>query len=130
MKIFTKDNSNWDDKVNFVDIHDVFVGYDMSQSCCEHAGWYITNKEGFNNEDAITPDEYTSKVLDEYIFTPDYFKMQNNGDDECDEFRFLTFRLEAQGKEHLYLKLFNCHNGYYSHGFEFKSFMCEMKGNI
>ena len=36
MKIF-EDNI----KVNFVDENNVFVGYDMRQSCCEQAGYFF-----------------------------------------------------------------------------------------
>lgn len=32
-------------KVNFVDVNNVLVGYDLSQSCCEYAGWYIMNRQ-------------------------------------------------------------------------------------
>lgn len=44
MKIFTKENSNWDSKVNFVDENNVVLGYDLSQDCCEHADWFIADK--------------------------------------------------------------------------------------
>jgi len=32
MKVFSKDESSWGSKVNFVDESDVYVGYDMESS--------------------------------------------------------------------------------------------------
>ena len=44
MKIFTGDNTQWADKVNFVDDTNTMLGYDLSQSCCEYANWFIDDK--------------------------------------------------------------------------------------
>ena len=42
MKIFNKlEKNGWGRKVNFVDENNVVLGYDMSQDCCERAGWFI-----------------------------------------------------------------------------------------
>lgn len=116
MKIFTGSESSWDEKVNFVDDSDVFVGYDMGQECCEHADWFIAEK--------ITPYSYNDnhgiKAPDvaAYNFDKDFF--QEVESDDLDLGGMVAFKLVADGKPDLYLHLFNCHNGYYGHGFEVK----------
>lgn len=117
MKIFEKGDSSYPSKVNFVDRNDVFVGYDLKQSCCEDAGYYIA-------ED-ITPYDYestpTSKAkedLEGYVFEIDFFEELEGG--RLDEGNMVVFKLIKEGKPDLYLHLYNCHNGYYSHGFEVK----------
>lgn len=52
----------------------------------------------------------------EYVFDVEF--MQDPGFD--DEENGMTFRLTGP-RDDIYLTLYNCHNGYYSHGFEFKS---------
>lgn len=116
MKIFTGNESSWQEKVNFVDENDVFVGYDMEQDCCEHADWFIANK--------ITPYSYDDEDKKEvpdveaYSFDKDFFQTVESQD--LDEGGMVAFRLVADGKPDLYLHLFNAHNGYYGHGFEVK----------
>lgn len=115
MKIFEKDTSSWDAKVNFVDDNDVFVGYDMGQSCCEHAGWFIAD----NVQPYAYSGEYVSEApsnLDAYSFDKDFFEEIASSD--LDEGGQVAFRLVAAGQKDLYLHLFNCHNGYYGHGFD------------
>lgn len=121
MKIF-KDQEEWYEKVNFVDKNNVLVGYDMGQSCCEHADWFISEEiiiEGI--------EDYVGKEfeLEEYVFdkgymnSPDLVK-DEDGYSELDEGGIVVFKLIADSKPDLYLHIFNSHNGYYSHGFEFK----------
>ena len=110
----------WVEKVNFVDDNNVFVGYDMGQSCCEHADWFIATeitKEISSEKDHPRPD------LDGYIFDVDFMeKVDSIGDDynELDEGGMVIFKMTKSGQPDLYLHLFNCHNGYYGHGFEMK----------
>ncbi len=117
MKIFADDTSSWGDKANFVDKNDVFVGYDLSQDCCETADWYI--------KDSITPYKYDTDEdsketpdVEDYVFDKDFFESVESGD--LDEGEMVVFKLVAESKPDLYLHLFNCHNGYYGHGFEVK----------
>ena len=113
MKIFDETNSNFADKVNFVDKNNVFVGYDLSQSCCESAGWFINEKECDNVESQKDFD------LQEYIFDTSYFKEVQNAR-EFDEGGLVLFKLTAENKPSLFLHIYNSHNGYYGHGFESK----------
>jgi len=117
MKIFEGKESSWYKKINFVDDNDVFVGYDMGQDCCEHADWFIA--------ETITPytcdsDDDSKDVPDveDYVFDKDFFKDIESSD--LDEGGMVAFKLIAENKPDLYLHLFNCHNGYYGHGFEVK----------
>ena len=117
MKIFEKSDSSWSDKVNFVDENDVFVGYDMGQDCCEHADWFITDKitpYNYDNDD----DSKDTPDVEGYNFDKDFFEDVESSD--LDEGSMVAFKLVADNKPDLYLHLFNCHNGYYGHGFEVK----------
>jgi hypothetical protein len=117
MKIFEGKDSSWGEKINFVDNNDVFVGYDMGQCCCEGADWFIA--------DTITPYSYDSDDdskevpdVEAYVFDKDFFQEVESGD--LDDGGMVAFKLIAENKPNLYLHLFNCHNGYYGHGFEVK----------
>lgn len=109
-----------DGKYNFVDKKNVFVGYDSSQHCCEDAGYYFCQQEPGD----IVVDLYYSKEklplqpsaddLEPYSFDKKY------GKDIGHEGSWGTvFKLKARGYPDIFLVLFNHHNGYYSHGFEF-----------
>ena len=116
MKIFDQ-KQGWSSKVNFVDDNNVFVGYDMAQDCCEHAGWCISDKDDLKS----APDECEeiTESYDNYNFDRCYFKQTERTDDEREEtFNVVTFKL-AKGEFEKFLHLFNCHNGYYRHGFTF-----------
>lgn len=117
MKKFEGKESSWYEKVNFIDDNDVFVGYDIGQDCCEHAGWFIA--------DTITPYSYDSDYdvkespdVETYFFDKGFF--QEVGSRDLDAGGMVAFKLIAENKPDLYLHLFNCHNGYYGHGFEVK----------
>ena len=116
MKIFENQES-WESKVNFVDENNVLVGYDMGQSCCEHADWFIAESPHEDIEDIqeVNVDDIN---LEGFVFDTSYFKEVYHG---CfEDGGMVIFRLEGP-TFNLYLHLFNCHNGYYSHGFEFKN---------
>lgn len=116
MKIFdSQSEGGWGTKVNFADSNNVFVGYDMDQSCCENADWFIST-----SEDNIPQDSHgITENLEEYSFDKDYFVQVENPKD-LDAGDMIRFRLIAEGKQILFLHLYNCHNGYYEHGFEMK----------
>lgn len=101
-------------KVNFVDKNNVLVGFDTRQQCCEDAGYTITKKLGVcaDGKDINT---------DGFVFDTKFFEDEWKAD-SCDSMveNAAIFRL-TNGDEELYLILYNHHNGYYSHGFEFKS---------
>lgn len=104
---------SWIKKVNFIDENNVAVGYDLEQDCCERAGWFI----------AETPtDELRDGDVDEdwggWVFDTTYCEKLDSRNAELDEGSIVVFRM-IKGDEERFLHLFNSHNGYYSHGFDF-----------
>ena len=112
MKIFDQ-KQGWRSKVNFVDANNLFVGYDTDQCCREHADWFIADAPKSTIEDQ----EKELEEMPGWIFDRDYFKEVFN-DREFDGGSMVIFRITKDGKEK-FLHLFNCHNGYYGHGFTF-----------
>jgi len=119
MKIFNK-VGGFESKVNFVDENNVVLGYNLQQSCCEHADWFIASRPNnkiprrfsrSNNKKAPVPN------LAGWLFDKTYFKECGQSDNYD---HMAIFRI-VRGKQKKYIHIFNCHNGYYSHGFEFKS---------
>ncbi len=106
MKIFNKD-----DKVNFVDDNNVFVGFEYAQSCGAGCGWSITRyfptdcQEG---ENGIDPSGFQ--------FDRNYCVRDVPGGD-VDDGGVVVFRL-VRGNEEIFLMLWNAHNGYYGQGFD------------
>jgi hypothetical protein len=123
MKIFDQ-VPPWPNKVNFVDDDNTVVGYDMEQSCCERAGWFICYVPT-TNTDTETPPILLSGALDAYKFNTHYFCEEP---DPRTEVFIARFRLHAPDRPALYLHLFNCHNGWYGHGFEMR--LKGLKGDI
>lgn len=104
MKYFEKDGH-----YNFVDDNNRFVGFDSSQHCCESFGWMLS-REIPDLLDKLEHNEFNGIDAEKMQFDPEFF--HDNG---C----VVTFRL-VDGEDVAYLTIFNDHNGYYSHGFEFK----------
>ncbi len=123
MRIFDSDRGGWGEKVNFADHNNVMVGYDMGQSCCEHADWFISETEDNNIEDKKQPNE----GLEEYVFDKSYFVEVEPAQEGSDTYKYsvldsggmVRFKMVAPGKPDLFLHIYNSHNGYYGHGFEF-----------
>ena len=110
MKIFEKDY-----KINFVDENNVFVGFDYSQCCCEDFGWGILTEAltAFGYDNISFVNNAGEKDVEKYIFDSTYFKeFYPNGD----EASAAMFRM-VNGQDEMFLVLYNCHNGYYGHGF-------------
>ena len=123
MKIFERDG-----KINFVDTHNVFVGFDYTQDCCESFGYFFStdvpdriheyNDDPFKKSIRI---ELTEDQLSHYSFNKKFINISGTGEDD----NFATFKLicskykELNLKRIVYLTIYNCHNGYYGHGFEF-----------
>lgn len=113
MKIFQPDGTrNWGNKVNFVDENNVFVGFNMDQDCCEYADWFIS--EHPQNTYVNVGDKQHD--VSQFVFDRAYFRQVDGGD--FDGGGMVIFRLHDGGRE-LFLHIFNAHNGYYGHGFEF-----------
>jgi hypothetical protein len=110
MRIF-----NVDGKTNFVDDNNVFVGFDKEGICCEKFGYALTEyiPDNMDNLHSDLKESYFEGYNFDRSFIkdlphPEYFE---EGGAKC-------FRLEKDGEE-AYLTIYNYHNGYYSHGFEF-----------
>lgn len=120
MKVFDS-GSGWDTKVNFVDENNVFVGYDMAQDCCEHAGWFVSDSPSEPYTSGYDEPEIVEGARD-HDLEPYSFDVQWKPRDVESKGLYdggqVCFRLTADGKPDLYLHLFNSHNGYYGHGFE------------
>ena len=103
------------DRVNFVDDRNVVVGYDLLTCCCEHASWFVANQLVNTIQDQ--PGDFD---LSKYRFDAKFLEEVDNPK-EFEQGRMVVFRLIGRRLPDLYLHLFNCQNGYYSHGFEMKS---------
>jgi len=113
-------------KINFVDTNNIFVGFDTGCQCCENADWFISNAIISTN---IIEQARGNNNLEDYIFDKNFFKTIKNNN-ELEEGGVAIFRLVCNGKEDLYLHLFNCQNGYYSHGFEMTEMIEEKEKTI
>ena len=116
MKVFTPDNSPWNAKVNYVDKNNRVLGYSMWQDCCESFGHCVLAKlpaPGGAPRDHALPDS----VLEPYSFSPEApTPLPSN---VANEGGVLAFRIVADGLPDLWVVIWNFHNGYYSHGWEF-----------
>ena len=107
MEVFEKDG-----KINFVDENDVFVGFDYQSCCCEHFDWFYS-KEVPKVLDIEGPDEFHDNFDPKgWVFDTSFCKEVSGGYED----NWVTFRL-VKGKEEVFLVLYNCHNGYYAHGY-------------
>lgn len=113
MKIFDTKEGAWSEKVNFVDQNNVYLGYDMDQNCCEHADWFIHTEPTSKTLDTKRTD------LEDFCFDKKFFHTYEVTCDDSDTTNMAVFKI-TDGKTDLYIHLFNCHNGYYGHGFDFK----------
>lgn len=109
VRVFEMTNGN-SEKVNFVDAHNVVVGYDMTANCCEDFGWGVFQPDR-------TPVSEHLRVFYDYRFDTEYFvEVEDEGKYDqggCVEFRMVN----TKGGGELFLRLWNSHNGYYCHGF-------------
>lgn len=128
MRAFTTDDvEGWEQKINFVDENNVLLGYDMSQCCCEHADWFIfdTVEQAMGLRKLRETDEFPTgdmfketTNLEPYRFDRKFYLQAN---DDCEEGNIAVFRIIAPNLPDKYITLLNCHNGYYSHGFQLRS---------
>ena len=123
IKVFDE-TSGWSQKVNFVDHNNVFVGYDMDEQCCEIAGWYIGTEASYRMPPNYLGNTREGEDLSAYEFDQEFFQRWDYENTPEDEHRFdgggvVIFKLVSAKGPDLYLHLYNNHNGYYSHGFEF-----------
>lgn len=125
MVIFDKNNTpdSWRGKVNFVDNNNRLVGYDMESQCCEDFGWKITADPAWTpypSETGAGSDLSPDALLDynfvdeEPLIEDDNYKKYL----EVCEVSTARFRL-TNGDNEAFLWVWNSHNGYYSHGFDY-----------
>jgi hypothetical protein len=115
MRVFNGDEDGFDAKVNFVDENNVFLGYDIYEMCCEYAGWFIDDVPHSSGE--IPSPLPQPKDFPGWVFDTAYFSCVHG--DRLDDGGMAIFRI-VKGEEEKFVHLFNCHNGYYGHGFDFK----------
>lgn len=103
-------------KVNFIDSNDLFVGYDIYQDCCEHAGWFISDsRQNFSEWD--DEEGLREHNLEGFVFVPGSEEQIDASEDRgLDDGGLVSFMLRNEEGKELFLHLFNCHNGYYGHG--------------
>lgn len=103
-------------KINFIDSNDVYVGYDISQSCCECAGWFVHDEKLTTDEKLYEIDldggypDFTDWVG--FDFDPSFGEMYS----VMDAGGVAIFKM-VRNDEIKYLHIYNAHNGYYGHGF-------------
>jgi hypothetical protein len=109
MKLFMRD-----DKINFVDENNCFVGYDMEQQCCELAGWFISDIPCKD----VVEETKNEQDLEGFVFDTDFFReVRIDGlDDEKGVGTLAIFRI-TDGNTEKFIHLYNIHNGWYCHGF-------------
>lgn len=115
MRIFHLEKP-WDSKVNFIDEKNVVLGFDGTDDCCAHGGWYLSDKS-----EASIPEDFVeeSMTLEGYSFDPSYFKERDFERKDAEDAQTVEFRLVKYKSPDKFLTLFNCHNGYYARGFTF-----------
>jgi hypothetical protein len=111
----------WHSKVNFIDENNVVLGYDTHTSCCEDADWFISTKPENNIVDHFM---ISSEDLLDYRFCTTWYQLFE-GDDGDYNFNFdgggmAIFKIVNSLNDELFIHIYNHHNGYYGHGFEFK----------
>lgn len=124
MKYFDSNkNDFWGSKINFADENNVLVGFDFGSSCCEMFGWFVDDKVNpKGGKDSIIDDNTLTSVIDKelegWVFDKEFFDRIDVGEDSYDFHNVAVFRMVKEGNER-FLHLYNDHNGYYSHGFDF-----------
>lgn len=125
MRVFRTpyNRGTYDEKVNFVDKNNLFVGYDMAQNCCENANWFLSVEKPtslYPEPEKDTQISHEAVIdLEDYSFVPDFCEEDVLPPDDVDCGGSVLFKLVNSNTKVLYLCLYNCQNGYYSHGFTF-----------
>ena len=130
MKIIPR-SDRYNEKVNFIDKNNRFVGFCLWSNCCEYYGWKIESEDGTILMDSkkVELKEDPISTFDDYCFDLEFLEMAPNKlrDDEekgmwDDRGASAKFRLKLPSNKKgpdIYLLIYNWHNGYYCHGFEF-----------
>jgi hypothetical protein len=111
-----------DRRCNWIDENNVFVGYCAEQSCCEHFGAYISDELVPERDEAKRNQiEKVEVVLDDLRFNPKqwWWIVEPTAEEWANEAIFGMYDVNDPSRVR-YLHLYNAHNGYYAHGFEYK----------
>lgn len=103
-------------KMNAVDLNNNLVGFSTDDDCCAHGGWFVSETKLSESLGDGSHDQSEDITYPDYSFDPAFFE-DDVVDNDSDN-RIVRFRMAAEGKPDLFLHLYNCHNGYYSKGFE------------
>ena len=117
MKLFIR-SDEWSERWNFVDDNNVVLGYCAEPCCCEHFGFKIISG-GAEVADHKTDIEATNAVLDGFEFDPEFAEVANASEEDSDQCSGVAEFRATRGDAEIRIRLFNYHNGYYSHGFAF-----------
>lgn len=118
MKVFNE--TKYGERINFVDENNVFIGFDYFQSCCEDFGYAITKTCPKTFKEIETLEEIPDDSISEYVFDTS-FEHFPTGSDSWNEENCATFRAVDKNLNEIFITIWNAHNGYYSHGYEFKN---------
>jgi hypothetical protein len=104
---------DYDGRINYVDENNLLVGFDMQRDCCEefgHGVFYTLPKDPIKEKPEVGID------LTPYRFVNEAPKVIDFSGDEGGA---RAFKIVAEELPDAYVVIWNCHNGYYSHGFEY-----------
>jgi hypothetical protein len=112
--------SGWGNRLNIVDHQNRVVGFDYDKDCCETFGYRWWSHDGVDIT-ATTGDTIDGAVFDpNEPATPAVVVHAADVYDDLDAGDRVFFRvLFPDGRDPIFLELYNSHNGYYGHGFEF-----------
>lgn len=90
----------------------------MAQSCCENANYFFSKTKPDDSVDlySVVSEEFEHK---DYYFDTAFFEELSHKQLDYGG-GMVAFRLLNKDGGEMYLMLYNCHNGYYGHGFQFK----------
>jgi hypothetical protein len=117
MKIFTQNSYVWGDKINFADENNVSLGYNLGQDCCEYADWFIDDTPWQTRLPKNISNYQKTEGYDGWVFDTN-FQVLIESHKDLDEGGIAIFKITKDGAEK-YIHIFNSHNGYYGHGFNF-----------
>lgn len=109
--------------MNFIDENNIILGYDLDQDCCECAGWFISDNiaieitEPYSNGEDFKLTGEMELILKDYVFDTGFYMEKHYG---YAENNLAVFRIVNDLKQEKFIHIFNIHNGYYAHGFDFK----------
>lgn len=118
MRVF-ETNESYAEKVIFVDDKNTFVSFDISQSCCESFGYFLTRTKPVPDVETAEADKIEGVDFPGYNFDTSF----NEGElyPDHDGGGSATFRLTNEAAEEMFLTLYYHQNGYYGHGWDMRN---------